>query len=73
VLYNRKEAYMADKKKEITLESWQNMEVIASTNGSVLMTFTGYDDDPNVNISITKENIKWLRTALKQANELAFK
>ena len=64
---------MADKKKEITLESWQNMEVIASTNGSVLMTFTGYDDDPNVNISITKENIKWLRTALKQANELAFK
>lgn len=64
---------MADKKKEITLEAFQTMEVIASTNGSVLITFKGYDDDPNVNISITKDNIKWLRTALKQANELAFK
>lgn len=64
---------MADKKKEITLDSWQNMEVIAATNGSVVMMFTGFNDDPNVSISLTKENIKWLRTALKQANALAFK
>ena len=49
------------------------MEVIAATNGRVLMTFNGFDDDPEVTISLTKSNIKWLRTALKQANELAFK
>lgn len=64
---------MADKKKEITLDSWQNMEVIAGTNGIVLIKFTGFDDDPNVSISLTTQNIKWLRTALKQANALAFK
>lgn len=64
---------MADKKREVILEAFQTMEVISSTNGSVLMTFKGYDDDPDVSISITKDNIKWLRTALKQANELAFK
>lgn len=64
---------MADKKREVILEAFQTMEVISSTNGSVLMTFKGYDDDPDVSISITKDNIKWLRTALKQANALAFK
>lgn len=64
---------MADKKREVMLEAFQTMEVISSTNGSVLMTFKGYDDDPDVSISLTKQNIKWLRTALKQANALAFK
>ena len=64
---------MADKKREIELENFQDMNVIAATNGSVILAFTGFDNDPNVSISLTKGNIKWLRTALKQANELAFK
>lgn len=56
---------------EKVIERYNNLEVRASTNGEVLICILENDED-RTTLSLTRDNVKWLIIALKQAKELAF-
>jgi len=56
---------------EKVIDTFNNLEVMATTNGEVVIHIQENDVDKTI-ISLTRDNVKWLITALKQAKELAF-
>ena len=55
--------------KEIA--NYNNIEVKASTSGEIVICIHENDND-TTKLYLSKDNTKWLITALKQAKELAF-
>ena len=56
---------------EKVIDRFNNLEVEASTRGEIIISIQENDND-TTKLSLTKDNVKWLITALKQAKELAF-
>lgn len=56
---------------EKVIDKFNNLEVLATTNGAVAICIQENDED-TTKIYLTKDNIKWIITSLKQAKELAF-
>lgn len=51
-----------------------NVTGVAGVNGMIVISFLDYgDENNNQDFELSKEQVKWLRIALKQAYKLAFK
>ncbi len=57
--------------KSKTIETFNRLEVLATTDGNVVICVHENDTD-ETSLSLTKDNVKWLILALKQAKKLAF-